>query len=127
MIADIGFPDLETKIAILKTKAQEKSSDFPEEIYDFLAANIQSNIRELEGALNRIILYQKVRTNQVSLEKIRSLIKEFTFSPEKKITPKKIIQTVAEFYDLKVNDLLSNSRRKEIVRPRQIVMYLFRT
>jgi len=126
MITDIGIPDLETRIAILKSKSQEKNLDLSKEDYNFLATNIQSNIRELEGALNRIILYQKVYDDKISLEKIKEMVKEFAFSPENKITPKKIIKIVSEFYDLKESDLLSSSRRKEIVKPRQIAMYFFR-
>jgi len=126
MIADIGYPDLETRIAILKAKAQEKKSELPEQIYNLIANMIKTNIRELEGALNRILLYQKTKNKKITLEKAKELLKEITSSPLKKITPKKIIQTVAEFYDLKERELLSNSRKKEIVRPRQIAMYLLR-
>ncbi len=128
MTADISLPDLETRIAILRTKSQEKRVGFSDEIYNFLATNIKTNIRELEGALNRIVLYQKTQHKEnTTLEQIKPLIKEFTFSRKAKITPKKIIQVVAEFYDLKENDIISSSRRKEIVRPRQIAMYLLRT
>jgi len=127
MIADISFPDLETRIAILKTKAQEKDLDITQEICEFLANNIQTNIRELEGALNRILLYQKIRNQHLDIDKIKALVKEFTVSSQGKITPKKIIQIVAEFYDLKENDIISPSRKREIVRPRQVAMYLLRT
>ena len=126
MIADIGFPDLETRMAILKTKAQERKNPLSEDIYDFLASAVQTNIRELEGALNRVILYQKTQNKNLVLDEVKSILKEITSSPLKKITPKKIIQTVAEFYDLKEKDLCSNSRKREIVRPRQIAMYLLR-
>ncbi len=127
MIADISLPDLETRIAILKTKAQEKDLDITQEICEFLANNIQTNIRELEGALNRILLYQKIRNQHLDIDKIKALVKEFTVSSQGKITPKKIIQIVAEFYDLKENDIISPSRKREIVRPRQVAMYLLRT
>lgn len=126
MIADIGYPDLETRIAILKAKAQERKSSFSEDIYNFLASTIQTNIRELEGALNRVILHQKTQNKEITLEQMERLLKEITVAPLEKLTPKKIIQTVAEFYDLKEKELFSSSRRKEIVRPRQIAMYLLR-
>jgi chromosomal replication initiator protein len=126
MIADIGYPDLETRMAILKTKAQERETELREEIYSFLASTIQTNIRELEGALNRIILYQRTRNSEVGIEEAKRLIKDIIHCPEKKITPQKIIKAVAEFYDLKENDIISSSRRKEIVKPRQIAMYLLR-
>ncbi len=127
MIADIGFPDLETRIAILRVKAEEKKLDLNKEICEFLATNIQTSIRDLEGAINRMILYQKVRNETVNLDKIKSLVTEFTLSSQEKLTPKKVIRVVAEFYDLKENDLISSSRKREVVRPRQIAMYLLRT
>jgi len=126
MIADISYPDLETRIAILKAKSQEKKTQVPDQVYEFLASTIQTNIRELEGALNKVILYQKTRNKKISLTETKALLKELTAPPLKKITPQKIIQTVAEFYDLKEKDIISNSRRKEVVKPRQIAMYLLR-
>ncbi len=126
MIADIGSPDYETRLAILKNKANEKNYDFPDYIYEFLATSVKRNIRELEGALNRLIVYQKVNNKQPDIETAKSLLKNLISSPRQIITPKKIIQMVAEFYDLKDKDLLTSSRKKEIVRPRQIAMYLLR-
>lgn len=126
MIADIGIPDFETRIAILKTKAQEKNIDFPEEIYQYIASAIQKNIRELEGALNRLIIFQKLNNQIPNLEITKNLLKNLLFSPIKLVTPKRIIELVAEFYDLKEKDLLMTSRKKEIVKPRQIAMYLLR-
>lgn len=126
MIADISSPDLETRIAILKTKAQEKNVDFLEEIYQYIAFSIKKNIRELEGALNRLIVYQKINNQQPGLETAKELLKNLISPPTKIITYKKVIQTVAEFYDLKEKDILLNSRKKEIVKPRQIAMYLLR-
>ena len=131
MTADIGLPDLETRIAILKSKVEQQnhtfSSDFSEEIYDYLAENIPTNIRELEGALNRITLYSKMHENKkISLQKIELLIEEFISSSSQKVTPKGIIQAVADFYDIGKADLFSSSRRKEIVKPRQVAMYLLR-
>ncbi|MBL7156082.1 MAG: chromosomal replication initiator protein DnaA [Candidatus Pacebacteria bacterium] len=127
MIADISLPELETRMAILKSKAQEKKSEFSEEIYNLIATSIQSNIRELEGALNRIILHQKMYNKKIVEKEAKAILKEITFAPMQKITPKKIIQLVADFYDLKEKQLLSSSRKKEIVRPRQIAMYILRT
>jgi len=126
MIVDIGVPDLESKIAILKTKALEKNTDFPDEIYNYIASIIQKNIRELEGALNHLIAYQKTTQTVPTLETAKKLLKNFTYAPNKVVTPKKIIQTVAEFYDLKEKELLSKTRKKEIVKPRQVAMYLLR-
>jgi chromosomal replication initiator protein len=127
MIADIGYPDFETRMAILKTKAEERKIILQENIFEYLATNIQRNIRELEGALNRLIIYQKMNKQSPDLDSVKSLLKNILFSPTKVVTPKKIIEAVAEFYDLKEKDLLDSCRKKEIVRPRQVAMYLFRT
>jgi len=126
MIADIGIPDYETRFVILKTKTSEKNVDFSDEILNYIALNIKKNIRELEGVLNKLIVYQKINNQILTPETVKILLKNTIISPPKITTPKKIIQVVAEFYDLKEKDLLTLSRRKEIVYPRQIAMYLLR-
>jgi chromosomal replication initiator protein len=126
MTGDIGYPDYETRVAILKTKGQEKGVGFPEDILDYIATNIQRNIRELEGALNRLVAYQRINNQAPSLEMTKSLLKSLFLSPNKVANPKKIIQAVAEFYDLKEKEILSTSRKKEVVKPRQIAMFLLR-
>jgi chromosomal replication initiator protein len=126
MIADITFPDFETRMAILKAKCQEKKAELSEEILNYIATNIQKNIRKLEGALNILIAHQKLQKISLDLKTVRSLLKDLTFSPKKAVTIKELIKTVAEFYDLKEKDLFSSSRRREIVKPRQIAMYMLR-
>lgn len=126
MIADIGYPDLETRIAILKMKAAEKHVEFSDEIYNYIASHIQRNIRELEGALNRLVAHQRLNKQTPDLETTKFLLKNLLTSPSKVVNVKKIIQAVAEFYDLKEKDLLSSSRKKEIVKPRQVAMFLLR-
>ncbi|MFQ6049449.1 MAG: chromosomal replication initiator protein DnaA [Candidatus Paceibacterales bacterium] len=126
MIADISLPDLETRMAILKTKCQERKISFSEEILDYIASKIQRNIRELEGALNILIAYQKLNNSFSDLKTTKSLLKNLTSSPVRIVNAKRIIKAVVEFYDLREKDLMSASRKKEIVRPRQIAMYLLR-
>jgi len=126
MIADISFPDLETRIAILKTKAQERKIDLSGEIFNYLATIFQKNIRELEGSLNRILIFQKQKNISLDLESIKTLFQNITITPPKTTSPRKIIQAVAGFYDLREKDLIKESRKQEIVRPRQIAMYLLR-
>ena len=126
MIADISFPDLETRIAILKTKCQEREVEFSEEILNHIASNIQRNIRELEGALNILIAYQRLNEFSPDLKTVKSLLKTLTPSPSRMLNAKKIIRSVADFYDLKEKDLSSISRKREIVKPRQVAMYLLR-
>lgn len=126
MIADIGVPDFETRLVILKTKIEDKGVIIPEEVLRFIAENIKTNIRELEGALNRVIINAKVSNSPITKEIARKSIKSHLSAPKKFISAKKIIKTVAEFYDISEKDLTTRSRRKEIVRPRQIGMYLMR-
>lgn len=104
-----------------------KKAEFSDEILNYIASNIQRNIRQLEGALNVLIAHQKLQQKQLDLKTVKSLLKDFTSSEVKVISAKTIIRAVAEFYDLKEKDILSVSRRKEIVKPRQIAMYLLRT
>ena len=126
MIADISLPDLETRVAILKVKSQEKKISFTNEVIEYIAANIQRNIRELEGALNRLAAYQKLNNQNPDIETAKTLLKNVIFSPKKVASPEKIIKAVAFFYDLKESDLLDVSRKKEIVKPRQIAMFFLR-
>ena len=126
MIGDISYPDYETRMAILKTKSQEKGINFSEDIFDYIASHVQKSIRDLEGTLNRLIIHQKTTNQTLNLEKTKLLLKNLLFPSNKTVNPKKIIQTVAEFYDLKEKEILSSSRKKEIVKPRQIAMFLLR-
>jgi len=126
MIADIGLPDFETRIAILKNKSQERKIELKKEILEYIASNIKKNIREMEGALNRIMAYQRLNHSLPNLEVTKNLLKNFILSPSKVTNYKRIIQAVAEFYDLKEKEILSSTRKKEIVKPRQIAMYLLR-
>ncbi|MCK4781869.1 chromosomal replication initiator protein DnaA [Candidatus Parcubacteria bacterium] len=126
MIADISAPDYETRLAILKTKGQEKKIDLSNETLEYIASNVQKNIREMEGALNSLAAYQKLNNEQLDAKIARKLLKNLISSPPKIVSPKIIIQMVAEFFDLKERDLITPSRKKEIVRPRQIAMYLLR-
>ncbi|PIW91110.1 MAG: chromosomal replication initiator protein DnaA, partial [Candidatus Nealsonbacteria bacterium CG_4_8_14_3_um_filter_39_7] len=126
MTADISLPDYETRVAILKAKCQEKELGVSADILGYIATNIQKNIRELEGALNRLAAHQKLTNQTINIENAKTLLKNIISPPIKAINPKKILQVVAEFYDLKEAELLSVSRKKEIVKPRQVAMFLLR-
>ena len=126
MVADISLPDLETRIAILKKKAEQKNIIIPEEIIEYIAQNIKQNIRELEGAFNKVIAAHQLNNTPLTKDFAKkTLIKSINIR-QKNITPKQVIQAVANFYEVKVNDLIKKSRRKEIAWPRQIAMYLLR-
>ena len=126
MIADINSPDFETRMAILKIKSNEKKVNFPDEILEYLASHIQTNIRELEGGLNRLSAYQKLNQKTPDLETVKTLLKNIIIPPKKIISPEKIIKITASFYGLKEKEILTCSRKKEIVKPRQVAMYLIR-
>ena len=97
----------------------------PEEILEYIAANVKKNIRELEGALNKLLIYEKIN-RKIDIETTKKLLKGFVFSPFDVANYKKIIETVARFYNLEEKNLFDPTRRKEIVKPRQIAMYLLR-
>jgi len=126
MITDIDYPDYETKIVILNSKLQEKNLKLPDDVLEYIALNVKKNIRELEGALNNLLIYYKSTNNVPNLEVAKKLLKSFIFSPFDIASHKKIIETVAKFYNLEEKSLLNPSRRKEIVKPRQIAMFLLR-
>jgi len=126
MIADIGSPDIETRLAILKAKCEERNADIEEDVLGYIASNIQKNIRELEGALNRLLMYHKINQKMPDIQTTEQLLKSLVISPKKATNTKKIIQVVASFYDLSLDEIVMPTRRKEIVKPRQIAMYLLR-
>lgn len=126
MIADVGLPDFETRLTILKTKAESKNVSVPEDVLIFIAENIKNNIRELEGALNRVVMAAKLSNKPLDVESARKIITDHVSAPKKFISAKKIIKAIAEFYDIEERDLVTRSRKKDFVKPRQIAMYLMR-
>lgn len=127
MVADVGKPDVETKIAILGKKAIERNFSLPEEVLLYVANNIQNNIRELEGALNKIIAYHEFNNTVPTVKTVKNILNDLLLSNQlKSLTPKDIIESVAKFYNLSTKELISESRKKELVMPRQIAVYLIR-
>ncbi|MCX7778645.1 MAG: chromosomal replication initiator protein DnaA [Patescibacteria group bacterium] len=127
MIVDISPPDLETRIAILEQKAKERGYTLPREILQQIAVQIQSNVRQLEGALNKVIAYHELNKLPFSLEETKKIVTNLVATPRRAaLSPRELLQIVAEFYGLKVNELLSRSRKKELVVPRQVAMFLMR-
>ena len=127
MIADISAPDLETRVAILQSKCQEKKFKLDQEVIQQIAATIQSNIRELEGALNKVIAYHQLKDLEPTKESVRSILSSFEAqSMKKSLTPRDLINLAAEFYDISIEDIAGKSREKKLALPRQIVMYLLR-
>lgn len=127
MIADIASPDFETRVAILQQKCQEKECQLEKDIITLIASLVQNNVRELEGALNKISAYFQLRNTLPDENTIRSLVATYENSASRKIiTPKVIIQTVTEYYDIKIEEVLSPKRDKRLAYPRQIIMFLMR-
>lgn len=127
MIADIAQPDLETRIAILEAKCREKKYQLSPEVVQYIASVVQSNVRELEGGLNRISAYHSLNNTSPTLESVRALLGALSQNPKRGgVTPKHVITTVSQFYDIAVEDIVGISRKKELVEPRQIAMYLLR-
>ncbi|OWK27469.1 MAG: hypothetical protein US76_04575 [Parcubacteria group bacterium GW2011_GWA2_38_13b] len=125
MVADITPPDYETRMAILKTKLEESLQEINEKTLNWIALNITKNIRELEGALNKVLAVCKLN-NDFNEEKLPSILSEFTATSLQTITPIRILKGVSEFYEIKIEDLCNKSRKKNLVYPRQIAMYLLR-
>ncbi len=125
MIADIGYPGFEMRVAIIKTKLQEQSLTLNDDIVNLIASKIQRNIRELEGTLNRLLFEQSGR-NEITIKRAEEIINQNTKIIHKNINPKRVIQMVAEFFELPEKNLIDHCRKKEIVLPRQIAMYLLR-
>jgi chromosomal replication initiator protein len=127
MIADVSAPDLETKIAIIETKSREKNFPLTKEISQYLATVIHNNIRELEGALNRIIAHSQLQNKELNLDDVKQIISSITANSQKKsLTPKTIINTVSEYFDITIEDIIGPCRKKNLTEPRQIIMYLIR-
>ena len=126
LIADIQAPDVETKQAILKMKAEQNGIDLPEEVALFLANSVSSNVRELEGYLIRIGAYASLTSTPVSLDMAKDILKDILVEKNKKISTEQIQKAVATHFNVKISDLKSAKRHKALVQARQIAMYLTR-
>ena len=127
LIADIQPPDYETRMAILRKNAETYDRQIDEEIIKYIATNIKSNIRELEGAFNKIIAFAKLNKVDLTLSLAEEALKDVIYpNKPKEITPTLIINVVAEHFGVKSEDITSKKRNSEFVQPRQVVMYLCR-
>ncbi len=126
MMADIQAPDLETRMAILRTKMEKRGVMIQEDILFYIAENIQNNVRELEGALNKLAVSQMMDNKGMVLEQAKNLLASMISGKKKVTSVRKIAESVAEFYNISMDELLKQSRKKEYVKPRQIAMYIIR-
>ncbi|HBM74089.1 MAG TPA: chromosomal replication initiator protein DnaA, partial [Clostridiaceae bacterium] len=126
LIADIQPPDFETRIAILKKKADVDNLNIPNDVMVYIANRIQSNIRELEGALNRIVAYSSLVNKEISIDLANEALKDIISNKTKVITVGLIQDVVASYYNLRIDDFKSKRRTRNVAFPRQIAMYLTR-
>ena len=126
LVVDIQPPDLETRIAILRKKITGESAPVSDEVINFIAGKIKSNIRELEGALLRVIAFSSLTGSPITLHSAQDILKDSLLEETKKITIDLIQKKTAEFYDISISDMRVKRRSKTIAFPRQVAMYLVR-
>jgi chromosomal replication initiator protein len=127
LIADLTPPDLETRIAILRSKAEDQLGLIPAEVIEFIARKVVSNVRELEGALNRVVAYASMSGMAINIELASAVLSNVMYNPKRRsITPQRIVRAVADYYGVNLDQLRSSKRDRAIVVPRQIAMYLIR-
>ena len=125
MTIDISKPDFESRLAILKNKVLLSQTNTPLETLEFVASIIQDNIRELEGVLNSIICQSQLKKRDLSILEVKLLIKN-SIKPQRVVSIKDVIKTVSDFYNIEERVLYEKTRKKEVVRPRQVIMYILR-
>ena len=127
LIADLTAPDLETRIAILRAKSEEGAVPITSDVIEFIARKVVSNIRELEGALNRIVAYASMGAMPISIELAQAVLSNVLYNPKKRqVTPERIAMAVADYYGVQMEALKGQKRDKAIVTPRQVAMFLMR-
>lgn len=126
MIVDIQPPNLETRIAILSEKCKEKDAVLPEEVIEYIAKNVSSNIRELEGALNRLLTYCKFNSTPATTKIASQVLKDIVASSNRSVDTADIVSAVCKYFSLSKDEILGKGRKKELMRPRQIAIFLIR-
>ncbi len=125
LMADIGYPDYETRMAILRRKQETDGFHLDDEILNYISTNIKSNIRELEGALNKLLAFSNLEHTEITMDiAVRELQNIISPDKPKEITPQLVIEIVAEHFNISTAQMISKNRSSEIARPRQIAMYL---
>ena len=125
MIVDISEPEYESRLAILKMKLNELEIDLSQEVMEYIASSIQGNIRELEGSLNTIICQYRLKNKPLSIPEVKNLLKN-NIRPKKNVAIKDVVKIISDYYNLEESSIYEKTRRKEIVKARQVVMYLLR-
>jgi len=126
IIGDLYAPDYETRVAILRKKAQLEHIDIQDEIVELIAEKITSNIRELEGVFNRVLAYRGLINSEITTEVALDAMKSYQHTSGPAVTPDEIVDSTAKFYHIKKEEIMGNKRTKNIARARQVAMYLMR-
>ncbi len=126
LIADIQPPDLEMKIAIIRKKAAAEKADVPNDVAMFIAGTVKSNVRELEGRLNRVIAFSSLTGKPLTVELAKETLRDIVGNEEQRAVPSEILKAVASHYGLRVSDMKAKSNAKPVAFPRQVAMYLCR-
>ena len=126
LIADVSYPEYEMRVAIIRSKLQEMNRKLSDQVIDLIAKKLRKNIRELEGVLKKIIFYEERKQTEISIKMAEEIIEKATQNLSKRVNDSQILKAVAEFFSITVEDLVSHNRRKEVVEPRQIAIYLLR-
>jgi len=127
MLADIQPPDFDVRVAILRNKARALRVQVPDEVIDAIAAAVETNIRELEGTFHQVLTYAKTQNLELNVDTVKKALGSKFLSQKVSPTPREILQAVCSYYTVKLKELRGKRRPKEIVRPRQVAMYLLRT
>jgi chromosomal replication initiator protein len=125
MIVDVSAPDFESRLSILKTKLNRQNIALAPELVEFLATSVDGNIRELEGVINSIAMQTQVRGRELNIIEIKNLLKN-SAKPKRSISIKDVVKIVSDFYNIEENNIYEKTRKKEVVKPRQVIMYLLR-
>ena len=126
MTVDISSPDFELKVAVLRNKLEEKGVELSDEVINAIASKTQKNLRELEGILNKVLFYKEVKQEEVSAKTLDQIIDNIVQKPARTTSPDQIMKIVSDFFEISISDIISRSRKKEIVEPRQVSIYLLR-
>jgi chromosomal replication initiator protein len=125
MIVDVSAPDFESRLAILKAKGAQQNLVLAQETLEFIANSIEGSVRELEGVVNSIAMQTQMRQRELNIMEIKNLIKNNT-RPKKSVSIKEVVKIVSDFYNIEEGSIYEKTRKKEVVKPRQVIMYILR-
>jgi len=125
MIVSISPPDHESRVAIIRTKVSARGAVIDDEVLDYVALSINGNVRELEGAVNTLLLSMELKDEPLNLTSVKQLLRSVN-TPKKLVSPEEVVNLIADFYGINEQDIYEKTRRKEVVRPRQVIMYILR-